>query len=433
MGTRAILRRLGAFTASLAVSLVAAELLVDQLWPVGTVVYVEDPALLHDALPNARRVQAMPPGAVREGDAARVYIETNSLGFRGPELDPVKRRPRVLVLGDSFVMAENLPEESTFVRRLEHELTARLVAAAAREGGGDDPEVGHPPHATGAECVNAGRSGYGPDQALLLAERRFDEVAPDAVLLVLCSGNDLGDLARNKLFRLGPDRRLVRLSPRLAPHVARDFVERRERAARPALLRLYDFHALRRDFAAWPPAEDPELLPLYDTLLHGQYREHFVDEEPTVAWLFEDIYDSVQALAPRGEVARAEQALLTGVLAALGALARERGVPCGVVVTPAAPDLAPGLLVRVTPESHPGYERGTLPRLHREAAEAAGLRVIDVTPAFAAHPDPRALFVGGDDPHWNAGGQALGARAAADELARWPELTGWRPRPVRGQ
>lgn len=420
--THAVLRRLGAFAASLAVSVVVAELVVERFMPVGGQTYAADPELLFDALPSTRRVQAMPPAAVREGDAARVIVETNSAGFRGPELDPARRRPRVLVLGDSFVMAENVPERATFVRRLEGELTARMVAAAARAGGGDDPDVAHKPRPTGAECVNAGRSGYGPDQALLLAERRIADVAPDALLLVLCSGNDLGDLARNKLVSLDPSGALVRHRPRLAPHIVRDFQERSARAARPALLRLVDFHQLRREHAAWPPAEDPSLLPLYDELLRGQFHEHFVAQDPTVSWLFEDIYDAVQALEPDGEVARREQALLTAVLRSLADLARRRGIPCGVVVTPAAPDLVPGLLVRITPESHPGYTRGTLPRLHREAAIAAGLRVLDVTEAFAAHPDPSILFVGGEDPHWNAAGQALAARVVADGLAGWPEL-----------
>lgn len=411
---RWLARRLAALCASLAVSLVVAELVVERWMPVGAVVYAPDAALLFDALPNARRVQAMPPGAVREGDATRVLIETNSLGLRGPELEQPKRRPRLLVLGDSFVMAENVPYASTFVRRLEVELAgAGAATAGVPVGVGAGLDV---------ECVNAGRSGYGPDQAFLLAERCFDVVRPDALLLVLCAGNDLGDLARNKLLRCTSQGELVRQRPRLAPHVQLDFDERSARAARPALRRLWDFARLRREFSRWPPAEDPSLLGLYDELLRGQYREHFSEGDLTVSWLFEDIFDSVQALEPEGEIARREVELLTAILRALDSLARGRGIPFAVLVTPVAPDLAPGLLVRLTPETHPGYVRGTLPRLHREAAEAAGVRVLDVSSAFAAQPDPAALFVGGDDPHWNSRGQALAARTVAPELAAWPAL-----------
>lgn len=416
---RALWTRCAAAAASLAVSLVVAELVVERYLPVGGVVYRLDPELLLDALPDARRIQAMPPAAVREGDAARVWIATNSLGLRGPELEAPKVRPRLLVLGDSFVMAENVPHAATFVHRLQLELETRLVTAAAREGGGEDARVRQGERAPGIECVNAGRSGYGPDQALLLARRLVDVVAPDALLIVLCAANDLGDLARNKLFLLGPGGALEPCRPRVAPHITRDFEQRAARAARPALVRLFEFAGERRRATAWPPAEDTSLLPLYDELLHGQFDDHFVRGDPTVNWLFEDIYDSVQALAPEGVLAQREQALLTAILRALGALAEERGIPCAAVITPTAPDLVPGLLVRITPESHPGYRRGTLTRLHREAATAAGLRVLDVSAEFAAHPDPGALFVGGDDLHWNAAGQALAARTVAAELARW--------------
>jgi hypothetical protein len=418
---RAWLTRCAVALASLAVSLVVAELAVGRFLPVGGVVYRLDPELLLDALPNARRIQAMPPAAVREGDAARVWIATNSLGLRGPELETPKVRPRLLVLGDSYVMAENVPHAATFVHRLQLELETRLVAATARERGGEDARVRLGERAPGIECVNAGRSGYGPDQALLLARRLVEDVEPDALLIVLCSANDLGDLARNKLFALGPGGGLESRRPRVAPHVVRDFERRAALAARPALVRLLGFARERRGAAAWPPAEDTSLLPLYDELLYGQFDDHFVRGDPTVNWLFEDIYDSVQALAPEGVVAQRELALLTAVLRALGALAEARGIPCAAVITPAAPDLVPGLLVRITPESHPGYRRGTLPRLHREAATAAGLRVVDVSDELAAYHDPSALFVGGDDPHWNAAGQALAARVVAGELAEWAD------------
>lgn len=408
-----------AAAASLALSLLVAEVSVDRFLPVGGNVYTLDEVLLHDALPRARRVQPMPAAAVREGDAARVFIATNSLGLRGPELATPKQRPRILVLGDSYVMAENVPYEATFVHQLELALGARLVADAARVGGGDDARIARGAPAVAVECLNAGRSGYGPDQALLLAERLVPTVEPDALLIVLCAANDLGDLARNKLFLLGPGGALERCKPAVSARVRRDFERRAERAAQPALLRLVAFARERRSAPAWPFAEDPSLLGYYEELLSAQFESHFLDRDSTVDWLFEDIYDSVHALAPSGVIATRAQALETAVLRELGALAAARGIPCAAVITPAAPDLVPGLLVRITPESHPGYVRGTLPRLHREAAEAAGLRVVDVSAAFAAAPDPAALFVGGGDLHWNARGQALAARVVAEALASW--------------
>lgn len=47
-----------------------------------------------------------------------VEIRTNSLGYRNPEIGP-KARTRVLFLGDSITLGEWLPEERTFVRRID--------------------------------------------------------------------------------------------------------------------------------------------------------------------------------------------------------------------------------------------------------------------------------------------------------------------------
>jgi len=416
-----LLRRFGAFGASLAVSLVVAELVVERWMPVGIPIYRADPELLHDARPDTRRIQPMLPSTVREGDAARVLVETNSLGFRGPELDVPKRRPRLLVLGDSFVIAENVPLASTFVKRLELELTAQWVAASARDAGPDESALHPSTKPLGVECVNAGRSGYGPDQDVLLGERCIEVVDPDAVLLVLCSANDLGDLARNKLFRIGSEGELERLRPRLAPRIEAEFAARDAAARSPALVRLWRFRGQRRDLEARLAQEGREPLAAIEAHLRAQHDDFFVAHSRTVDTLFEDVFDVVPALDPEGRIAREQTQLLTAVLRRLVALTRVRGIPCAVLVTPAGPDLVPGLAVDLTPETHPGYVRGTLSRLHQDAAVAAGLRVVDVTPAFEAHPDPSVLFVGGFDLHWNAAGQALAAREAARVLAGWPE------------
>ena len=131
----------------------------------------------------------MPRARVGPGDAARVLVTTGPEGMRGPGLGPSGERPRVLVLGDSLVMAENVPASSTFVCQLTRALEEELdLPARSLEG------------------VNAGRSGYGPDQSLLLLERRAREIQPSVVVFVLCAHNDLGDLARNRLFALEGER-----------------------------------------------------------------------------------------------------------------------------------------------------------------------------------------------------------------------------------
>ena len=91
-----------------------------------------------------------------------IEIRTNALGLRGPELSP--RDPeavRVLVLGDSVVFGQGVPEHETFPARLAVELEAR----GAR-----------------AEAINAGVQGYDTAAEAALLAHIGPEIAPDVVL-----------------------------------------------------------------------------------------------------------------------------------------------------------------------------------------------------------------------------------------------------------
>jgi lysophospholipase L1-like esterase len=82
-----------------------------------------------------------------------IAVRINSDGFRGPELDPERRRYRILTLGDSCTFGSPLSQWHSYPRALERELQ-RL---------GFDVEV-----------VNGGVEGYGPADVLA---RRGDFVA----------------------------------------------------------------------------------------------------------------------------------------------------------------------------------------------------------------------------------------------------------------
>ncbi len=396
-------RRLLALVLGTTIALVALEWIVDRFFPVRAQVYVLDERLLHDARPGARRIQPMEAARVRGGDAARVLVAIGPDGFRGPAVERPKRRPRVLVLGDSFVMAENVPYGNTFAVQLGRSLESELRDHHALE--------------VSVEAINAGRSGFGPDQSLLQLEQRFDELRPDLVVHVLCAHNDLGDLMRNKLFRLGGDGELVQETPVIGERMLAEFRAIERRASERALVRLWkyarDIDGTRAPVASLPATT----FDLYLVALDQQYREHWVERRPDVVSLFEDVYDADVALRPEGASARAKVALLESILSREVAFCAGRSVPLQFVVVPSAVDVAPGFGLRVDRKRHGDYRPSRLAESIAGAVLRAGGRVVDVTEALGEGPAADSSFVGGTDVHWNATGQARGAARVASELA----------------
>ena len=113
-------------------------------------------------------------------------IAINGSGVRDDaEVGPKGRgERRVVVLGDSIVLAVQVPLRQTFCKRLEDRLNARADGYRYR-------------------VIDAGVQGYGPVEEVLFYERVAARLQPDIVLLVLYVGNDAEEAARSA-FRLTP-------------------------------------------------------------------------------------------------------------------------------------------------------------------------------------------------------------------------------------
>jgi hypothetical protein len=101
-------------------------------------------------------------------DVAPRRIRINSLGFRDPPRDLVKERPRVLVLGDSFVSNLAVDEGDVFTRQMEEMLP-------------------------GTEVWNLGVNGYGQVQEYLLLREWLPVLQPDLVVVLVYMRNDFTD------------------------------------------------------------------------------------------------------------------------------------------------------------------------------------------------------------------------------------------------
>jgi hypothetical protein len=110
----------------------------------------------------------------QEGGEFRVHVSINGAGLR--DVERQREKPagvrRVLLLGDSFIEAMQVPLEQTIGRQLEQALNA--MAGARRY-----------------EVVAVGTSGYGTAAEWLWYQREGRSFNPDIVLLAFYPGNDV--------------------------------------------------------------------------------------------------------------------------------------------------------------------------------------------------------------------------------------------------
>lgn len=101
----------------------------------------------------------------------------NSMGMRGPEVQPVKPPGifRILGLGDSFAFGTGVREEDTFLRRLEQSLNG---------SGGARYQV-----------LNTGTPGYNTRDEILSLEQRWLGLDPDLVLIAFYLNDAYSDSA----------------------------------------------------------------------------------------------------------------------------------------------------------------------------------------------------------------------------------------------
>jgi hypothetical protein len=103
-----------------------------------------------------------------------ILVQHNARGFRDIE-HVVGKKPRMVVLGDSFVWGYDVEQPERFTEMLRSQL----------------PEW---------SIYNLGVSGYGTDQEYLLLRREYAFYRPQIVLLVFCRDNDEDDNISNKRY-----------------------------------------------------------------------------------------------------------------------------------------------------------------------------------------------------------------------------------------
>lgn len=355
--------RLLALVISTLVWALVADLYFDRCWPIDELVFELDARRLYRPVPHARNITWI----ASENGGGHVVSRFNSLGLRGAELEPRSAHAhRIVVYGDSFVNGLETPLEDTFVVRLRQELERRGVDV---------------------ETVNAGVSGYGPDQSLLKFEEEVDLLEPDLVLFAICAENDFWNLSTSQIFTLDSGGSL------LETHVAADapYIERYERrrrlGQRCALVRVFNHLLAARE-------------------AQGPLRTFGLEEK--------DDWRRRVALIEQGTSAEARELkrLMSAVFARFERDCSDCNLACAVIVIPAALDMLDAPVETASaPES--GYERCALSRAYSVLAQGAGLACLDLFEPFWRQGGAQ-LYLRGFDTHWNARGQACAAELTAE-------------------
>jgi hypothetical protein len=277
---------------------------------------------------------------------------------------------RVMVLGDSFMEALQLPLDAALPHLLEQDLNTRSGKQI--------------------EIINASVSGWGTDDELKYLSSYGFRWKPDLVIIAVTLYNDISDNLRQR-FHTVTDGALVARPPTNAPYLDYTITQLKGFLA----TRFHTYQLLIRARRAREVRAEA-----------SQLQAHFVG-------LFRSSYDERMS---RGVD-------LTGLLLErTRAVASSSGGRVAVVLIPLAVQLSDAAFAefaRAAEESPLSLEINKPQRVIKEAADRSGIPVIDLLPAFRewAASGGESLYLTRDG-HWNQAGHRLAATVVGSELRR---------------
>lgn len=316
-----------------------------------------------------------------------VRVRINADGFRdvSHRLERTPGTTRILLLGDSFVEAMQVPLEATVGRRLEAELRAR----------------GH-----AAEVISMGVSAFGTAGELLLYRQRGRRYHPDLVVLAFYPGNDVRnnspDLEDVLVPQYGTDGDILRLVPRRRQSRRGGWLGHSKlyRYARWLLLTRHPGLVGWLHEAGWTDARPP----------FGERRQDGIPTDYGVyavnlegAW--EEAWEHTRRMLDR-----------------LAAEVREDGARLAVIVVAGREQVEPGvwdeILASYPAMRHRAWDLDGPTRRLLRWCENRSVPCLDLTPAFREKRRQGIPLHFRHDGHWNAEGHALAARVTAPFLER---------------
>jgi hypothetical protein len=270
-------------------------------------------------------------------------ITVNHQGVRGPEIGPKSPdERRVVVLGDSLVLAVQVPYEQTFTDRLERALNASALAPRTYR------------------VINGGVQGYGPVEEYLFHQYVTSPLAPDVVVMALYVGNDAIEAAASGLRKASG-----------TPTTSAPPPSRFERFT------LWRRRMIRRSMVL-------QIVRLRVTTLLGRFGWHQEVDAPLRTYLPDAVPEIVRGLA-----------ITHDVVARMKALTGANGQRLVIMLMPARFQVEDGdyrQLKAIVEESGKTLERDLATVRFKQMLTDLDVPVFDVLPALRAAPEPGRLY-----------------------------------------
>lgn len=322
---------------------------------------------------------------------------TNSQGFRGPEFVSYPDY-RVMVYGDSNILARFSEEKDSFVAKLQENLSQQRP----------DMQI---------EVINSGILGAGTDQLILKMQQDLPNLKPDLVVLHIFSSNDLGDLIRNRMFEVDDMGNLQRSKFAVKPDAR---MQAKSKFMNFVLsTRIYGVASWMNGFISGKSRSNnvDKIFANLQKSSAGEYQV-YVQKKAQKYSHFDDHYDIDLATQPDSESAETKLKLLSALLGKAKAICAENNAQLMIMVQPAVFDLCQNHLFGPRDLARFGnYKQDTLCSSITKISTQKQIPTLNLYDDFLAS-QPEQLFFRINDDHWNDAGQALAARLAGDFISK---------------
>ncbi len=318
-----------------------------------------------------------------------VKFKINKAGFRGEELLAPGEALRVAVYGDSFVQSLFTPLEKTLVERLEHYLTEKLSRPV--------------------EVVNAGVASYGPDQVIEKLREEIPQLRPDLILLGVFSGNDFGDIVRNKMYRLDEHGELLKNEYTLDPNLRKNLEINRKESIIKRILRRLKSRIAPSESSGAENMSPEQLIDLFLNTNLDEYENYVIQGDNTVRNIWVDYYNADMSIYPDRKSTKYKAQLMEKILGEINNIAKQENTPLAMFFIPHPMDvIGEHSSGRIDRKKYPDYLGSHPTDLLTASATKLKIPHLNLFNTFAKN-QPAMLYLIDKDDHWNSTGQDLAA------------------------